>query len=111
MRFESAIASASRRRRRDWPIIRWPRTEYWQLLAHIRSTEPKADSRGGEFINRHADTYIADRLRFDWSLWRWRAAATIQAIRTEAAQLCGWWTDDPQFRCYRGVFEIPQRIR
>ena len=72
--------------------------EYWQLLGRIRSAEPKAAADVAQFMRRHADTYIADRLRFDWALVL-ASQSDYQGFEREAAQLA-WWTDDAQFRCY-----------
>jgi soluble lytic murein transglycosylase len=72
--------------------------EYWQLLGRIRSAEPKAAADVAQFMRRHVDTYIADRLRFDWALVL-ASNSDYQAFEREAAQLA-WWTDDAQFRCY-----------
>ena len=72
--------------------------EYWQLLGRIRNAEPKAAADVAQFMRRHADTYIADRLRFDWALVL-ASQSDYQGFEREAAQLA-WWTDDAQFRCY-----------
>ncbi|HWL72596.1 MAG TPA: hypothetical protein VNQ74_01835, partial [Burkholderiaceae bacterium] len=75
--------------------------EYWQLLAYIRSTEPRATAEVAEFMNRHAGSYIADRLRFDLAL-ALASRGDYQGFEREAAQLA-WWTDDVQFRCYAAL--------
>ena len=72
--------------------------EYWQLLGHIRSGEPKAMADVAQFMVRHADTFIGDRLRFDSAL-ALAGRGDYQGFEREAAQLA-WWTDDAQFRCY-----------
>lgn len=75
--------------------------EYWQLLGYIRSTEPRATAEVAEFMNRHAGSYIADRLRFDLAL-ALASRGDYQGFEREAAQLA-WWTDDAQFRCYAAL--------
>jgi soluble lytic murein transglycosylase len=72
--------------------------EYWQLLGRIQSADTKAASDVAQFMRRHADTYIADRLRFDWALVL-ASRGDYQGFEREATQLA-WWTDDAQFRCY-----------
>lgn len=72
--------------------------EYWQLLGRIRSGEPKAVADVSQFMQRHADTYIGDRLRFDGALVL-ASRGDYPAFEREAA-LLAWWTDDAQFRCY-----------
>ena len=80
------------------PLAAYP--EYWQLLARIRTADPNVAADVGQFMRRHADTYIADRLRLDWSL-ALASRGDYSQFDTEAAQLApGWWTDDPQLRCY-----------
>ncbi|MGZ9058504.1 MAG: hypothetical protein ACXW14_04575, partial [Burkholderiaceae bacterium] len=39
--------------------------EYWQLLGRIQLGEAGVTADVGEFMRRNADSYIADRLRFD----------------------------------------------
>ena len=72
--------------------------EYWQLLGRIQSADTKAAADVAQFMRRHADTYIADRLRFDWALVL-ASRGDYQGFEREATQLA-WWTDDAQFRCY-----------
>ncbi|MBA2413391.1 MAG: lytic transglycosylase domain-containing protein [Burkholderiaceae bacterium] len=75
--------------------------EYWQLLGRVRSGDPKVATDVAQFASRHADTYIADRLRFDWTL-ALASRGDYQGFEREAAQLV-WWTDDTQFRCYQAL--------
>lgn len=75
--------------------------EYWQLLGRIRSGEPKAVADVAQFMHRHGDTYIGDRLRFDGALVL-ASRGDYQAFEREAA-LLAWWTDDAQFRCYQAL--------
>ncbi len=80
----------------DHPLM--PYIEYWQLLGRIRSGDPKTAADVDQFMRRYADTFIADRLRFDGALVL-ASRGDYQAFEREAAQLA-WWTDDAQFRCY-----------
>ena len=74
--------------------------DYWQLLERIRVAEPRADADVAQFMRRHADSYLADRLRFDWAL-ALASRGDYAGLEREAAQLAtGWWTDEPQLRCY-----------
>ena len=74
--------------------------DYWQLLERIRAGEPRAAADVAQFMQRHADTYLADRLRFDWAL-ALANRGDYAGLEREAAQLVtGWWTDEPQLRCY-----------
>ncbi|MBC8119783.1 MAG: hypothetical protein H7X75_09450, partial [Burkholderiaceae bacterium] len=80
------------------PLAAYP--EYWQLLARIRTADPNVAADVAQFMRRHADTYIADRLRLDWSL-ALASRGDYSQFDTEAALLApGWWTDDAQLRCY-----------
>ncbi|MEP6607364.1 MAG: hypothetical protein ABJA83_01655 [Burkholderiaceae bacterium] len=45
------------------PLAAYP--EYWLLLGRIRSAEPNVTADVTQFMRRHPDTYIADRLRLD----------------------------------------------
>ena len=74
--------------------------EYWQLLARIQLGEAGAAVDAARFMRRHPDTYIADRLRFDWAM-ELAKRGDYPGFEREAAQLLpGWWTDDSQLRCY-----------
>ncbi len=54
--------------------------------------------RSRDFFTRHADTYIADRLRLDWSL-ALADRGDFTSFEREAGRLI-WNTDDSQLRCY-----------
>jgi len=83
------------------PLAAYP--EYWQLLGRIRTADPKVGSDVAQFMRRHPDTYIADRLRLDWALALGSRGDYAQ-FEIEAAQLApGWWTDDAQLRCYQAL--------
>jgi soluble lytic murein transglycosylase len=74
--------------------------EYWQLLGRIQTGEPGVAADVAQFMRRHADSYIADRLRFDWAL-QLAKRGDYPGFEREAAQLLpGWWTDDSQLLCY-----------
>lgn len=82
--------------------------EYWQPLASIRSPESKATAEVAQFMNRHAGSYIADRLRFDVAL-AMASRGDYQGFEREAAQLA-WWTDDAQFRCYSALSKYRRAV-
>lgn len=82
----------------EHPLAAYP--EYWQLLGRIRLDEPRAAADVAQFMRRHTDTYIADRLRFDWAL-ALASRGDYAGLEREAVQLApAWWTDDSQLRCY-----------
>ena len=72
--------------------------EYWQLVPRLRSADPAVVTEVETFFARHADTYIADRLRLDWSL-ALADRGDFTGFEREAARLV-WNTDDSQLRCY-----------
>jgi hypothetical protein len=105
--------------------------EYWQLVARLTSDEPGITTSVAEFQIRHANTFIADRLRLDWALalgsrgdrarrggriiwwiddanfsatWRWRATPRFRASRrsfSRAAQLLAFTRDSAGEGCWR----------
>ncbi len=74
--------------------------EYWQLVPRLRS-DPAVAAEVDEFFARHADSYVADRLRLDWSL-ALADRADFTGFDREAGRLI-WNTDDVQLRCYRAL--------
>ena len=72
--------------------------EYWQLVPRLRSADPVVATEVESFFTRHADTYIADRLRLDWSL-ALADRGDFTSFEREAGRLV-WNTDDTQVRCY-----------
>ena len=72
--------------------------EYWQLVPRLRSADPVVATEVESFFTRHADTYIADRLRLDWSL-ALADRGDFTGFEREAGRLI-WNTDDTQVRCY-----------
>jgi soluble lytic murein transglycosylase len=72
--------------------------EYWQLVPRLRSADPVVVTEVESFFTRHADTYIADRLRLDWSL-ALADRGDFTGFEREAGRLV-WNTDDTQVRCY-----------
>jgi len=72
--------------------------EYWQLVPRLRSADPVVVTEVEGFFTRHADTYIADRLRLDWSL-ALADRGDFTSFEREAGRLV-WNTDDTQVRCY-----------
>jgi soluble lytic murein transglycosylase len=75
--------------------------EYWQLLPRLRSVDPAIVPAVTDFFARHADTYIADRLRLDWSL-ALADRGELADFERESSRLV-WHTDDPQLRCYNAL--------
>jgi soluble lytic murein transglycosylase len=80
----------------DHPLAAY--VEYWQLAARLTSEEPGIATSVAEFQIRHANTFIADRLRLDWAL-ALGSRGDYEALEREAGKLI-WWTDDTQLRCY-----------
>ena len=74
--------------------------EYWQLAPRLR-IDPDAAMPAEAFIARHANTYVADRLRLDWAL-ALADRGDFSGFEREAAQLV-WNTDDSQLRCYAAL--------
>jgi soluble lytic murein transglycosylase len=74
--------------------------EYWQLAPRLRG-DPDAATQAEAFIARHANTYVADRLRLDWAL-ALADQGDFSGFEREAAQLV-WNTDDTQLRCYAAL--------
>lgn len=78
------------------PLVSY--VEYWQLLLRLQPEDPAVARDVAAFQARHADTYLADRLRLDWAL-ALAARGDFAGLEREAAQLV-WNTDDSQLRCY-----------
>jgi len=72
--------------------------EYWQLALRLRQDDPAVASDVEAFFARHANTYIADRLRLDWAL-ALAARDDFTGFDRESAKLV-WNTDDGQLRCF-----------
>jgi soluble lytic murein transglycosylase len=75
-----------------------PYVEFWQLVLRVQSNEPAVEAAVVTFLEKHADTYLADRLRLEWALTL-GARGDDAALEREAAQLV-WASDDNQLRCY-----------
>jgi soluble lytic murein transglycosylase len=75
--------------------------EYWQLAPRLRQDDPAVAGDVEAFFARHADTYVADRLRLDWAL-ALAARGDFTGFDREAARLV-WNTDDGQVRCYAAL--------
>ena len=74
--------------------------EYWQLLGRIQVGEQGVAADVEQFMRRHADSYIADRLRFDWALDLAKRGDYLGLEREAAQLLPGWWTDESPLLCY-----------
>ncbi len=72
--------------------------DYWLLAPRLRSDDPQVANDLTAFLSRHADSYIADRLRLDWAL-ALAARGDFAGLQREAGKLV-WNTDDTQLRCY-----------
>ncbi len=81
------------------PLVAY--VEYWQLAPRLRSADPAVVTAVEDFFTRHADTYIADRLRLDWSL-ALADRGDFTSFNREAGRLV-WNTDDSQLRCYSAL--------
>jgi soluble lytic murein transglycosylase len=75
--------------------------EYWQLAPRLRQDDPSVDGEVEAFFTRHADTYLADRLRLDLAL-ALAARGDFTGFDREAAKLV-WNADDGQVRCYAAL--------
>jgi soluble lytic murein transglycosylase len=71
--------------------------DYWQLAPRLKS-DPAAEQAVQDFFSRYGDTYLADRLRLDWTL-ALADRGDFTGFDREAAQLI-WTADDSQVRCY-----------
>ncbi len=82
------------------PLAIW--VEYWQLNLRLRNDDPaRVDAAVAEFFARHADTYLADRLRMDWLL-ALGARRDFERFAAEHPALV-WRHDDHQVRCYAAL--------
>jgi soluble lytic murein transglycosylase len=75
--------------------------EYWQLTLRLRQADPAVANDVEAFLTRHADTYVADRLRLDWAL-ALAARDDFTGFDRESAKLV-WNTDDGQLRCFMAL--------
>jgi len=80
----------------DHPLASY--VEFWRLQARLRSDAPEhVDAAVARFLERHAGTYIADRMRLEWLL-ALGARGDLATFWRELPQLV--WSDDGQLRCY-----------
>jgi soluble lytic murein transglycosylase len=75
--------------------------EYWQLALRLRQDDPAVASDVQAFFTRHANTYVADRLRLDWAL-ALAVRDDFTGFDRESAKLV-WNTDDGQLRCFTAL--------
>jgi soluble lytic murein transglycosylase len=81
---------------RDHPLAAY--VEFWRLQARLRSDAPEQiDAAVTRFLERHAGTLIADRMRLEWLL-ALGARGDFATFDREFPQLV--WNDDGQLRCY-----------
>ncbi len=72
--------------------------EFWRLQARLRGDAPEqVDAAVARFLERHAGTYIADRMRLEWLL-ALAARGDLATFDRELPRLV--WNDDGQLRCY-----------
>jgi soluble lytic murein transglycosylase len=88
----AALASALQ----DHPLAAY--VEFWRLQARLRRDAPEqVDAAVARFLERHAGTYVADRMRLEWLL-ALAARGDFAAFARELPRLV--WNDDGQLRCY-----------
>lgn len=82
------------------PLAIW--VDFWQLQMRLRSDAPaRVDADVAAFFARYPDTYLADRLRFEWLL--------ALALRGDFARFAAeqpalvWQRDDAQLRCWNAL--------
>ncbi len=78
------------------PLVAY--VEYWLLVPRLRVQDAAVALEVDDFLSRHANTYIADRLRLDWA-FALADRGDFTGFEREA-RLQIWNTDDSQFRCY-----------
>lgn len=72
--------------------------ESWRLRARLRSDPAEqVDAAVARFLERHAGTYVADRMRLEWLL-ALGARGDFATFERELPKLV--WNDDGQLRCY-----------
>jgi soluble lytic murein transglycosylase len=80
----------------DHPLASY--ADFWRLQARLRTDPPEQiDAAVARFIERHAGTLIADRMRLEWLL-ALGARGDLATFEREFPQLV--WNDDGQLRCY-----------
>lgn len=72
--------------------------DYWRLLPRLRLGDATVATEVERFLARHAETYVADRLRLDWAL-ALAVRGDFTGFDREAARLV-WNRDDSQLRCF-----------
>jgi len=71
---------------------------FWGLQPRLKSLDPVLEAELKAYFSRYANTYPADRLRFEWLIALGKAGR-LDALERELAPLV-WNTDDAQLRCY-----------
>jgi soluble lytic murein transglycosylase len=72
--------------------------EYWQLTLRLRDDDARLPGDVETFFAKYPDSYLADRLRFDWAL-ALAGRGDLAGFEREAGRLV-WFADEPQVRCY-----------
>ncbi|MBS1134242.1 MAG: putative soluble lytic murein transglycosylase [Burkholderiaceae bacterium] len=83
----------------DHPLSAY--VEYWKLVPRLRIGEPAVRLAVEDFLSRNYGTYIADRLRLDWSL-ALADRGDFADFERETGRLT-WNADDPELRCYSAL--------
>ncbi len=80
----------------DHPLAAY--VEFWRLQARLRGNAPEqVDAAVARFLERHAGTVVADRMRLEWLL-ALGARGDFATFEREFPQLV--WNEDGQLRCY-----------
>ncbi|HVH32990.1 MAG TPA: hypothetical protein VM847_02630, partial [Tahibacter sp.] len=81
-----------------------PYLAFWQLQTRLKVDDAATiDAAVKAFIDKHPNTYLADRLRLEWLL-AVGARAEWPRFEKERAQLI--WGDDSQIRCYAQLAKL-----
>ena len=90
----------------DHPLAIW--VEFWQTQMRLRADEPaRVDAAVEAFFKRHAETYLADRLRMEWLL-ALGARRDFERFAAEHPALV-WQHDDHQVRCYAALVRLQRQ--
>ena len=86
----------------DYPLA--PYLAFWQLQTRLKVDDAASiDSAVHAFLERHPNTYLADRLRLEWLL---TVGARAEWTRFEKERMKLIWGDDNQIRCYAQLAKL-----
>ncbi len=97
----SALVRQNDKLWRSHPLAMYP--EFWLLRLRLRSFEAPAriDADVAAFIERNPQTFVADRLRLEWTqALGARAAGAGDWNAFERERVAVVWADDAQLRCW-----------